>query len=228
LEAVCGSFLAREHRKHPRHRRRLVRRDAPDDCVSMRRAHHRGVRLARQVQVVGETTGAGQQPIVLLAPYRLTQRFFRQGRCQLRDGHPIASISRQRGISVQPFAAAGNCSSVRLYDRLHAAREKAPPDLKEGFFYGMELPDEHPWARKKIRGFGHNQWPDLAGFREQMLAYQAALRAVGDRVLAMLALSLELPEDFFAQYYDMPNTTLGLLRYAPHPAHARPNQLGAG
>jgi len=117
---------------------------------------------------------------------------------------------------------------TQVLDSQDAAAEKAPPDLKEGFFYGMELTDEHPWARRKIRGFGHNQWPDLAGFRAQMLAYQAALRALGDRVLIMLALSLEVPEDFFAQYYDMPNTTLGLLRYAPHPAAAKPNQLGAG
>ena len=117
---------------------------------------------------------------------------------------------------------------TQVLDSQDAAAEKAPPDLKEGFFYGMELADEHPWARKQIRGFGHNQWPELPGFREQMLEYQAALRALGDRVLAMLALSLELPEDFFAAYYDMPNTTLGLLRYAPHPADARSNQLGAG
>jgi len=38
-----------------------------------------------------------------------------------------------------------------------------------------------------------------------MLAYQAALRRLGDRVLAMLARSLELPEDFFVQF----------LRHAP-------------
>ncbi len=107
---------------------------------------------------------------------------------------------------------------TQVLDSQDAAAEKAPPDLKEGFYYGMELPEEHPWARKRIRGFGHNQWPaELPGFREQMLAYQAALRELGDRVLAVIALSLELPEDFFVPFYDMPNTTLGLLRYRPHP-----------
>jgi isopenicillin N synthase-like dioxygenase len=114
-------------------------------------------------------------------------------------------------------------------DSQDAASEKAPPDLKEGFYYGMELPQDHAWTRKRIRGFGHNQWPGaLPGFREQMLAYQAALRALGNRVLGMIARSLELPADFFAAFYDMPNTTLGLLRYRPHPAQAAANQLGAG
>jgi len=105
---------------------------------------------------------------------------------------------------------------------------KAPPDLKESFYIAMDLPPSHPWAQKNIRGFGHNQWPALPGFREQMLAYHAAVRALGDRVLAMLALSLELPAHFFAPYYDMPGTTLRLLRYPPHPGAAAANQLGAG
>ena len=127
-----------------------------------------------------------------------------------------------------PSTAGYEPMGTQQLDSQDATQEKAPPDLKEGFFYGMELAPEHPWAQKKIRGFGHNQWPDLPGFREQLLAYQAALRGLGDRILAMLALSLELPADFFVQFYDMPNTTLGLLRYKPHPTDARPNQLGAG
>ena len=84
----------------------------------------------------------------------------------------------------------------QVLDSQDAAAEKAPPDLKESFYCAMELPDEHPWARKCIRGFGHNQWPEeLAGFREQTLAYQAAMRELGRRVLAMLARSLDLPEE---------------------------------
>ena len=104
----------------------------------------------------------------------------------------------------------------------------APPDLKESFYCGMELDDTHPLAQQRIRGFGHNQWPQLPGFRQQMLDYQAAMRALGDRVLAMLALSLELDEHYFRPMYDWPITTLRLIKYPPHPAQAAFNQLGAG
>src|SRR5688500_17230556 len=38
----------------------------------------------------------------------------------------------------------------------------------------------------------------VPGFREQMLEYQAAMRALGDRMLSAIALSLELAEDYFA------------------------------
>jgi isopenicillin N synthase-like dioxygenase len=49
-----------------------------------------------------------------------------------------------------------------------------------------------------------------------------------DRLLALIALSLELPEDWFCAYYDLPVTTLRLLKYPPQPASAAANQLGAG
>lgn len=105
----------------------------------------------------------------------------------------------------------------------------APPDLKEAFYVGMELPAEHPWSMRRLRGYGHNQWPgSLPGFRAHMLGYRAALDGLGDRLLGLLALSLELPADWFARFYDMPSATLRLLRYPPHPAGARANQLGAG
>jgi isopenicillin N synthase-like dioxygenase len=106
--------------------------------------------------------------------------------------------------------------------------EQAPPDLKESFYCGMELAPDHPWTQRKIRGFGHNQWPALSGFRDQMLAYQDAMRRLGDHILGMLALSLELPQSYFAPFYDMPLTTLRLLRYPLHPVSAEANQLGAG
>jgi isopenicillin N synthase-like dioxygenase len=114
-------------------------------------------------------------------------------------------------------------------DSQDAASEKAPPDIKEGFQCAMELADDHPLARERRRGFGHNLWPVLLpGFREQMLAYQAALRQLGNRMLALLARSLELPEHYFFPYYQMPGLYLRILRYPPHPAAARANQLGAG
>lgn len=113
-------------------------------------------------------------------------------------------------------------------DSQDPAAPKAPPDLKESFYIAMELPAEHPWAQKRIRGFGHNQWPELPRFKEQTLAYRAALRELGERVLALIALSLELPAEFFVPFYDMPGTTLRLLRYPPQPRAAAENQLGAG
>jgi isopenicillin N synthase-like dioxygenase len=132
-------------------------------------------------------------------------------------------------MTKSPSAAGYEPIGGQILDSQDDSAEKAPPDLKESFYCAMELPDDHPWARRRIRSFGHNQWPDgLRGFKEQMLAYHAAMRQLGDRVLAMLALSLDLPEDHFAPFYGMPGTMLRLLRYPPHSHAAVANQLGAG
>jgi isopenicillin N synthase-like dioxygenase len=140
-------------------------------------------------------------------------------------------LEKKLAIHMKNSAATAGYEPIggQILDSQDANTEKAPPDLKESFYCAMELPADHPWAQKKIRGFGHNQWPEgLPGFREQTLAYQAAMRKLGDRVLAILAQSLQLPEDYFRPFYDMPGTTLRLLRYPPHPQAALANQLGAG
>jgi len=114
-------------------------------------------------------------------------------------------------------------------DSQDADAEVAPPDLKESFYCGMELADDHPWAARRLRGFGHNQWPTkLPGFRDQMLAYRAAMSELGDRLLSLLALSLELPPDWFAPYFNMPVGTLRIIKYPPHRVDAAENQIGAG
>ena len=107
--------------------------------------------------------------------------------------------------------------------------EVAPPDLKEAFYCGLELPDDHPCARRGWRSFGHNQWPSaLPDFRTHMLAYHAALRPLADRILTLIALSLDLGEDWFEPFFDMPTATLRLLKYPPQAPSARFNQMGAG
>lgn len=106
--------------------------------------------------------------------------------------------------------------------------EKAPPDLKETFYCGVDLPAEHPLAQKKWRGVGHNQWPDLPGFREQTVAYHSAMCALGDRVLGLIARSLDMPADWFKPFYEGSGAMVRLIKYPPHPASAAFNQLGAG
>jgi isopenicillin N synthase-like dioxygenase len=114
-------------------------------------------------------------------------------------------------------------------DSQDANAEVAPPDLKESFYCGMELPDDHPFAARRIRGFGHNQWPArLPGFREQMIAYRSAMVALSDHLLALLALSLDLPADWFVPYFDMALGTLRIIKYPPQPGDAAANQIGAG
>lgn len=118
---------------------------------------------------------------------------------------------------------------VQVTDSQDSKVKASPPDLKEAFFIGGEIGPDHPYAGKAIRGYGYNQWPEgLPGLREDVLAYHAAVSDLSMRVVRLIALSLDLPVDYFAPMFDMPNTTLRLLKYPPQPAAVAFNQMGAG
>jgi isopenicillin N synthase-like dioxygenase len=108
-----------------------------------------------------------------------------------------------------------------------------PGDLKETFNLGLELAADHPdvRARKPFRGV--NQWPELPGFRDAMLAYFDAVWALGRQLHHAFSRDLGLDDNFFEDKLDHPLAYLRLLRY---PGSAVPNsavpksvgQIGAG
>eukprot|EP01037_Dinobryon_pediforme_P026184 gene26184-28619_t len=80
----------------------------------------------------------------------------------------------------------------QILDSQDADAELAPSDLKESFYCGMDLPDDHPLAQQAMRGFGHNLWPAAhPEFRAQMVAYWPTMVGLANRILALIALSLD-------------------------------------
>jgi isopenicillin N synthase-like dioxygenase len=98
------------------------------------------------------------------------------------------------------------------------------PDMKEAFNVGFDLKPDDPelLAGKPFRSL--NAWPKLAGFRETLLAYYDACAAFGERLHRAFARDLGVDLDYFADKFDRPMATLGLLRY---PAAAG-DRMGAG
>ncbi|TIL83331.1 MAG: isopenicillin N synthase family oxygenase, partial [Mesorhizobium sp.] len=96
-------------------------------------------------------------------------------------------------------------------------------DLKECFDIGPERSSvESPF-------FGPNQWPaTLPGFREAVAGYHEAMKQLSIRLLSGIALSLDLPSDFFEPRTKDPITIQRLQRYPPQAGVVNERVIGIG
>jgi hypothetical protein len=72
LEPIGKRICAGEHGQHAFGSLRVVGGDRGDPRMRVQRAHHHGVDLPGQIDVVAEAAGAGDQPLILLPADRLS------------------------------------------------------------------------------------------------------------------------------------------------------------
>jgi isopenicillin N synthase-like dioxygenase len=105
----------------------------------------------------------------------------------------------------------------------------APPDLKEGFLAGEDLPADHPAVRNDPANIGPNQWPpQIPEFKGVMISYVREMKSLTKTLMHGLALSLDLEEGYFDDFCRDPILTLRLLHYPPQPPNPAPNEKGCG
>jgi isopenicillin N synthase-like dioxygenase len=105
------------------------------------------------------------------------------------------------------------------------------PDLKEGIYFGAELPEEHPMVQACLPLHGRNLFPaHIPLFRETVLEYIDAMTRLGHRLMSGIALSLDLDEHYFADRYTSdPLILFRIFNYPPgDPASDGENAWGVG
>lgn len=157
--------------------------------------------------------GHGIAPMLVQRMFSTAQTFFDLPAQAKHD------ISLHRSPTMRGYEGLGD-------QRLDAA---AKPDLKESFYCGIEYPDDHPYVLKGHHSYGHNQWPDdLPTMSTQCGRYIDAMLGLCQRLMQLMAISLDLPEGYFDHTHANPMATLRLLRYPPQPAQADEQTFGAG
>jgi len=103
---------------------------------------------------------------------------------------------------------------------IETAKDSRYPDLKEFWHIGREIPRDSRYAGV----MAPNLWPaEVEGFREFGYGLYEALDALGSRVLAALALHIDLPEAWFADKTNFGNSILRPIHYPPITASDIPN-----
>ena len=95
-----------------------------------------------------------------------------------------------------------------------AAAQDRKPSQNEAYFLRRERTPGDPAVIANRRFHGLNQWPnDLPGFRETALEYMRTLEGLCRRLLALYALALGLPADFFDACFAEPHMIPRMSRY---------------
>jgi isopenicillin N synthase-like dioxygenase len=114
-----------------------------------------------------------------------------------------------------------------------ALQEGTLPDLKEGYYVGLNIPNTSQKAKDHPEMMGENIFPPpslipYSIMKDPAERYYKEVFTVGCRVMEILAKGLPYGDDIFTDFLsDDPICALRLLHYPPQTSTA-PNQLGAG
>src|SRR5262245_17244370 len=115
----------------------------------------------------------------------------------------------------------------RGYFRVGDELTSGKPDQKEGLYVGAALSAQHPLVIAGAPLHGPNLFPtDPPGLRSAVLEYMTALTRLAHRLMAGIALSLNLNESYFEDRYT--RDPLTLFRIFNYPPPADPSLWGVG
>lgn len=122
-----------------------------------------------------------------------------------------------------PLTSVDNNSFNRGYELLRSQMLEVGtgPELKEGYYIGEEIPQDHPYFVQKKLNSGPNQWPatieDRDEFERTSMEYYHAVFDLAKDVLAVLALTLGVDTSYFDPLTEGAVATMRYLHYPAQP-----------
>jgi isopenicillin N synthase-like dioxygenase len=126
------------------------------------------------------------------------------------------SFFRMREESKSRIHVARGGRALRGYFPVGGESTAGRPDLREGLYFGEELPDDDERVRAGVPLHGRNQFPDLPDFREATFEYMQALTGLGHRLMSCIGRGLRLGDTYFVdRYTGRPTTLFRVFNYPP-------------
>lgn len=143
------------------------------------------------------------------------------------------TVAQTKRFFDQPLAFKNTVNIARSpisrgYEAIGQQALDQTPDLKEGYYIGVDRSAADPLVQAGTPNHGANQWAALPSWREPLEAYFALMLNLSAQLTRALALSLDLDEHYFDAMMDNSMSVLRLLHYPPHPVDAKADQLGCG
>lgn len=109
--------------------------------------------------------------------------------------------------------------------------EDTPPDLQEGFAFGpFDFGDDSYYAAPTATSFvAPNIWPEWPPtFRAVFEDYYRRFSLLAERIMALFAVALDLPESYFTDKIDRHTSVIRVVHYPAQSKPPMPGQLRAG
>jgi len=122
----------------------------------------------------------------------------------------------------------------RGYERLRAQNfeKRTEGDLKEGYYFGLDLPLEHPNVAAKKFGQGPNKYPqhvqNAKEFKQTIDTYFKLMRQLAESIIKVICRTLGLEEGWVSEFVEDPIAVLRLLHYPPQAPDASSLERGIG
>jgi len=109
--------------------------------------------------------------------------------------------------------------------------KEAPPDLQEAFAFGPDEFNGEDWIKEdpSTAMLAPNRWPKYPpNFRATLIEYDRAMRRLGDKMLDVISISLDVNRSYFRTKFDHQSSVGRVIRYPALKNSAQPGQLRAG
>jgi isopenicillin N synthase-like dioxygenase len=104
--------------------------------------------------------------------------------------------------------------------------------LKEGYYFGLDLPLDHPQVVARKFNLGPNVYPkevhDVAQFRRIIDEYFTSMLKLSETIFRLLCETLEVDNSWISEFVDTPIAILRLLHYPPQAPDASEWERGIG